>query len=342
MKHHPLIPFHSSRQSRLGGLPAALWAPSNAFAIEYGYVALGFALIFLLLLFLRRRGKKYSAPSSPLENPTFITAVLDAAAEQRVRADIACANPDRNYPPTSGYFVKQNNNDAIYIVTHDAAVASTWKNVSVNVFFNFTSRGERTFYHFTALVINVRPQEGRAILALERPKMLTNNQRREFARISPEADMVAAVALWPCGPNEPLPEGMSALGRPNYAYRPPKLAQIVLMDISAGGALVRLSAAQVAALDKTYAVGEKFYFMTALKNLKDDGMMTMFYAVVCRRTILRKETGHIELGLQFLYWCSPGALTAGLEWQPVEEDGEVPPLLRWTSRAAARMKRMAE
>lgn len=346
------IPFLSRENGGgLASIPmgaAVAWSPQNTLSPTFLYIAGGLLLaVALLLLFLHRRQRKQDEiPLTPLEEPGFIGEIFTNCADERLRMAISCSRNKLSSSQATGTLLPPEEGDLhapLSLVLSEAPKPEEWAEAPVDVYFRFNADGEKTFYHFSSFVQSLHQKDGAWYMTMARPSVLTNNQRREFVRVVPPTDIVEAITAWPLSaqPLLTLPTNARDLGRPPFAYRPPRVILLEMMDISAGGMRLRLPVAQVRAKQVRCAPGMRFAVLLLVDALRPDGSRQMLWvATTVRRAVLSADKAHVELGVQFTHWAPTTALTDPINWEPVEADGEVPFLLRWVSRVNTLLARL--
>ena len=332
-----------------GGAGAFAWAPSNTLSPEFLSIAGGLLIaVALLLMALHRRQPPPSTEPflSPQENPAFITSIFQQCADRRVPLSIICTGRSLKSTSLTG-ILKLREDDPqgpLTVVLNDARHAESWIGAPVDVYFHFNEARGKTFYHFSTFIQSLEVVEDEPLLRLTRPSVLTNNQRREFVRVEPPTDMVDAITAWPlkCGSLPTLPALPRDLGRPPFAYRPPRVILMELVDISAGGLCLRVPVAQVCTKQVRCAPGTRFVVLLAVNSLQPNSARQLLWlAAVVRRAITNEAKTHVDMGMQFSHWALADALAAPIDWQPVALDGEVPFLLRWVSRVNSHLARLS-
>lgn len=323
------------------------WSPQNTLSPEFMWIAGGLLLaVALLLTVLHRKQRKTETALTLLEDPNFISDIFNNCADQRLRVSITCSRNALSSTQTMGHLKTPEEGELhspLTFVLSDAPKAEEWAEAPVDLYFHFTVDGEKTFYHFSSFTQSIEQKDGAWQMTVARPSVLTNNQRREFVRVEPPVGIVEAITAWPLpqGPLLTLPTMAHDLGKPPFAFRPPRVVLLEMMDISAGGMRIRLPVAQIRAKQVRCAPGVRFILLLAVDAQRADGGHQMLWVTATvRRAVLTPDKIHAELGLQYTHWAPAASLTDPIHWEPVEADGEVPFLLRWVSRVNALLSRL--
>jgi len=119
------------------------------------------------------------------------------------------------------------------------------------------------------------------------------------------------------------------LGIPMCTYRPQKVSQVALLDISAGGVRLRLDADRCRQLPDGLRSGDAFIVMIVFADWQGDAEpRQIWFKCECRHTGVHAD-GNPLIGLQFHSWSLTEKLTDPIVWTDLEEHEEVPPLFEW-------------
>ena len=336
----PALPLH-------GVALGNLWVPHNSVSPELVYTMGGLLLAVALLLFvLHRRQKNMAEAANLMENPAFIQQVLENSVHQRRKFAVVCTRKKLSTHTLNGHLVpSEEKRKEVVLELVAPEKPEEWAAAPVDVYFYLQKGEAKEFFHFASFVSQVEQGPSGWCLTLPIPSALTSNQRREFLRIEPGAGMVAAVTAWP-QPHSTLltlPTMPAELGRPPFAYRPPRVLLLELMDIAAGGVRLRLPVAQIRTSQALCAPGSRYIILLAVDALRSEGdRQLVWICATVRRAVILPGKSHVDLGMQFTHYCMVDKLSQPLEWLPVEPDGEVPFLLRWVGRANILLTRLTD
>jgi len=209
-----------------------------------------------------------------------------------------------------------------------------WLHPAVDVFFQSTEKGQVVFYSFRAEVREAVVNGPRLLMALPLPVKLNREQKRDFFRITPLSSVVRAMALWPVDAEQAWLGEISgrSLGKPVYGFRPGKMSQVILEDISAGGVRLGFESSHHRSLGHKHTVGDNFILLTVLTDASGEGSQQYWFNCLCVHT--EQSVGRTEpvVGLQFQAWCVTERLTDALVWESMGDGGDVPPLSVWLTR----------
>lgn len=315
-------------------MPLVLLESTSAVSLEYIILTLlGFAVLAIILYFVHRYyQKKALEEREPLERPSVIRSILSAALDSRSRIDIFLANGVRLATPLAG-FIEKLETKSLFINVGKLKLPEKIRLFPLLFYFQLGSGHDKVFYSFTGSISDFSTENGLLSLQIHVPKALTNAQKRDFVRINPGPGMLEALVVWKIGPvlgPSTLPESAAVLGSPHFSYRPPKSAQVALVDISGGGALLRFAGERQQECGQHFIVGDTCCLLVLLHDLDNDKTFTVWLAGTCRRTACTSGTANMDVALQFTHWAQVEKATSPIRWNPVQREGEVPAILTWT------------
>lgn len=335
MTHVSTQPFLGKAPPRtVWPMPLVLLESTSAVSIEYIILTLlGFTILAIILYFVHTyHQKKALEEREPLERPSVIFAILSAALDSRSRIDIFLANGVRLATPLAG-FIEKLEAKSLFINMGKLKLPEKIRLFPLLFYFQLGSGHDKVFYSFTGSISEFSSEKGLLSLQIPVPKSLTNAQKRDFVRINPGPGMVEALVVWKVGPvlgPGTLPASAAELGSPHFSYRPPKSAQVALVDISGGGALLRFAGEHQQECGQHFSVGDTCCLLILLHDLDSDKTFTVWLAGTCRRTTCNSNTANMDVALQFTHWAQVEKATSPIHWNPVQREGEVPAILTWT------------
>lgn len=315
-------------------MPLVLLESTSAVSIEYIILTLlGFSILAIILYFVHRYHKKKALEEGePLERPSVIHSILSTALDSRSRIDIFLANGVRLASPLAG-FIEKIESKRLFINVGTLKLPQNLCASPLLFYFQLGTGHDKVFYSFTSVINEVVTENGLLSLQINLPKALANTQKRDFVRINPGPGMVEALVVWKMGAvlgPSTLPPSAAVLGKPHFGYRPPKSVQVTLMDISAGGVLLRLAGERIQECGHYFSVGDTCCLLALLHDLDSDKTFTAWLAGTCRRTTCTSDTENMDVALQFTHWAQVENATSPIHWNPVQREGEVPAILTWT------------
>lgn len=317
-------------------MPLVLLESTSAVSIEYLVIVFLACLALGGILYVVNTYHKNKAleEGELLERPSVIRSVLTAALDSRSRLDIFLANGLRLSRPLAGCIEKIGSKN-LNITLGGATLPANLRSFPLLFYFHLGSGHDKIFYSFTGSISEITTIDGHFSMEIAVPKILTNAQKRDFVRICPGPGMIEAMVVWKIAPvlsEGSLPTTVQNLGSPHFSYRPPKVAQIALVDISGGGVLLRIAGERLAEAQIQFATGDSCCMLVLVRDIESDKILTLWLAGICRRVLCPKHTTNIDAGIQFTHWAQVEKPSTPIHWSPVLRDGEVPSLLAWTLR----------
>lgn len=324
-------------------LPLVMYETTNMVSTEYIILALLGCLLLAVGLYVLNifQKKKLLEEGELLERPSFIRKILTNAQDSRSRFDIFLSTQARLGHPIMGCLEELTAKN-LTINLGKTKLPPELHRTPLVLYFQLGTGSEAIFYSFTGTLSAYEAKDSGHYITLALPKALSNTQKREFVRITPGPGMVEAVVLWrQKAPQDiqALPRQGQQLGCPDFTYRPPTAAQVALIDISGGGVLLRLAGPRLIQLNMHFAVGDNCCFLILLHDLDTDKIINLWLAGICRRVRQTQNTSNVDVGIQFTHWAQVEKPTQPIQWQAVQRDGEVPPILTWTLRVQTLLTR---
>lgn len=341
MPAKPRTPFPSATWP----VPLVMFETTSMVSTEY--MILVFVAVLLLAVGLYTlnvfQKKKLLEEGELLERPSFIAKIFALSLDSRCRFDIFPTTGARLGQSLMGY-MEELTATSLTINLGKAAPPPEVQSTPLICYFQLGTDKNSIFYAFTGTVAAHSVKDTGHCITLPMPKSLSNSQKRDFVRISPGPGMVEAVVAWKQAVSpepQPLPSQGQLLGNPDFTYRPPKAAQVALVNISGGGVLLRLAGTRLVELQIRPTLGDRWFLLILLHDLETDHIRTMWLTALCRRIRHTRDTPNVDIGLQFTHWAQVDKPSQPIHWQPVQNEGEVPAILTWTLRVQSLLTRRA-
>lgn len=228
----------------------------------------------------------------------------------------------------------------IFVTVGDSASTLNLVGEKVKVFFNITNKRKPAFYQFTTQVLDVKSYGSSQTLCLSMPARLETGQKRNFVRVTPQKTAVQALAMWslqsddPLQSHLPLPAYYGDLPGATFHYRPEKIHELFLENISAGGMRITITST----LDKYATInlrkGSRLLLLIVLRSDEDESLLPFW--LECKIRIVDDapdQNGVLTTGLSFTRWAIMElGKTVPISWFPVDSSGGVSPLASWVMR----------
>ncbi len=301
------------------------------------FVWLGVLLVFaVVLLLVWHAGKKHLARTAAVRDKrTAMTELFQRQMEQRARMDMFPHQRVGNKKANMFSGICTGCDD--HLLRFDFTLKpgmEAWPHVVVDIFFREQTEDDVNFYAFTATIQEQSLNGSRLQIRVPLPLELRRDQKRAFFRVTPQPQFIPALALWPVDPEHVWLSELNGrtLGKPVFGYRPGKVSQVILEDLSAGGARLGLEPHYFASLGARYQVGDTFILLAVLGNKAGQVEKQFWLNCVCVHRDASLGRSDPVLGLKFQAWCLTERLTQNIAWELPEEGGEVLPLHEWLMR----------
>ncbi|MEG2172780.1 MAG: hypothetical protein RRY29_05925 [Desulfovibrionaceae bacterium] len=333
--HHTVQSTRDMRQTRITWpIPLIVYETTTSPSTEYMLLMLSGALLLGIVLYGINwyHKKNVLEKGELLARPSVIRGVLTAALNARSRIDIFLATGERLTHPLTGC-LEAIEPKTLFINLGSAQPPEKFCSLPLRLYFFLGAGHDKIFYSFDGNILSRRVTDGALVVEMPLPQLLTNAQKRDFVRICPGPGMLEALFFWkfaltPCAEN--LPDTAQNLGKVHFSYRPPKAVQVALVDISGGGARLRLAGSRLNETGIRFDVGDRCCLLVLLRDIETDELITVWLAGICRRFVRSPKSTNLDTGLQFTHWAQVKKIDNPIHWQAVQSDGEVPPILVWS------------
>ena len=207
----------------------------------------------------------------------------------------------------------------------------TWTGEPVEVSFKLDYKSVSTYYRFVSQVIGMRTTPRTVVMDLVLPPLIHPMQKRHYVRIAPLPSHILGMGLWALDPAQPLPLDSTELGCAVVSYRPGKLTQCSLLNLSAGG--MRVEVPQVLLYQFSNLTLQSQLLCLLLLRSPDSGSpMPFWLASTVVGLMENQENATIILGIKFRAWSLSETGSSHIFWFPAGKSGEVSPLASWVLR----------
>jgi hypothetical protein len=295
---------------------------------------------FILYRAIKARRVRYN-PYGRIGDAKLIREIMQTAFDQRRPFEVQMWMEAGQRRPTLRCSPKYLGQDNFTIEINGLkSLSDRWIGRQVAVFFRIMSGKDFTYYTFTSCIDGIHmPGQDTCHVTLPMPERLENRQKRSFLRITPPKEFFMGGALWH-GANMPPPEKLgeiSAWPRPRLLCIPDRLEQFRVLDLSAGGARLRISQ-EVALAHSLHANSvEQVILMLDLFDPEQRRRLRFWLRCRVQRVWIEHASRDIYMGLQCLAWARPKERPhrhspAGIEWLRLSGANEVEPLGNWVMR----------
>lgn len=313
----------------------------DAASIRWWLVGLG-AVILCLIAFqlakILRAGRVKYSPHGSIADPKMIRNIIRAAYDQRRPFEVQVqTEPGRRRPFLRCAPEHFSSDSLTFEVSGLKTLSDHWLNRPVTVFFRILVGKELTYYTFLSRISGITlPAPDICHITLSLPTRLENRQKRSFLRITPPLEFFPGAAIW-YGDHFPKSEALSDITvwpRPRLFFLPERLEQFSLIDLSAGGARIRVPGQVVKNFQLQFNTAQRLILMLDLFD--PDQKKRFRYWLECRVQNVRAEHGNrdVHLGVQFLSWARAREIAAPehaacIDWLKLSSSNEVEPVGNW-------------
>lgn len=314
-------------------------------AIGLGSIVIVLSAAILIINVLHRR-RPY-VPQDWITDPKEIRSVFERALDQRSKFELQFSPGQGGRRPAlrciaarvEGRFLVL---EAIGLKT----LSDRWVGREMDCFFQIVHRGNALHHAFKSSLESIRVINDYCFIRIFIPERLESRQKRSYLRIVPPDEYLLGAAIWH-GEQMPPPkdhENLSAWPRPSLAYLPAVTRQIMVRDLSAGGARVHIPKDCLGNSAPHLTTGARILFMLDLWDPDKTKRMRCWMLCRVQNPVLDFETQGMDLGLQFLAWARPRETGEGgaLEWLRLSRSGEIEALGNWIMRRHLELFRESE
>lgn len=260
-------------------------------------------------------------------------ALLERAVDQRSTLRIENALSDIAPETVQGFCVKVTPTEMLVSVNNSVSGFDLIEKF-VKIYFTVKLKRKVNYFHCTTQVLEGKASAGSLLLRMSLPKAIDTGQKRNFVRVSPHKDAVLALAVWPLDKKDPLPLQYADLGPATFQFRPKRVHEIALENISGGGMRLIITVEESRHADIDLTLGSRLLVLVVLRS--DDSHKPLPYWVVGQvrmATELKSPQNGLAVGLSYLQWAAmEGGKTTPISWFPADTSGGISPLAAWTMR----------
>ena len=209
----------------------------------------------------------------------------------------------------------------------------TWTGEPVEVSFKLDYKNISTYYRFISQVTGMRTNPRTVVMDLALPLHIHPMQKRHYVRISPLPSHILGMGLWSLDPAQPLPLDSTTLGCAALSYRPGKLTQCSLLNLSAGGMRVEVPQVLLNQFPTNLTLQSHILCLLLLRSPDSERPMPFWLASTIVSLVENQEnTSAIIIGVKFKAWALSETGNSNIFWFPAGKSGEVAPLASWVLR----------
>ncbi|MDR0239033.1 MAG: hypothetical protein LBI88_02230 [Deltaproteobacteria bacterium] len=302
----------------------------SSVGLKFVLLAAAFALgLGCLVAFLRKRRRllRYAQQSRRI-----VQELLHNAIDQRSTLDLEFTSEDMQGRVLSATCSAVEDDRVLVDVGLEYSL-QTWIDEPVEVSFKIDYKTVSTHYRFGSQVIGMRTTPRTVVMDLALPLHIHPMQKRHYVRISPLPSHLLGMGLWPLDPAQPLPQDSTTLGSAALSYRPGKLTQCSLLNLSAGGMRVEVPQVLLNQLPSNLTLQSHLLCLLLLRSPDRENPMPFWLASTVVSLMEDKEnTASVIIGIKFRAWALSETGNSNIFWFPAGKSEEVAPLASWVLR----------
>ena len=298
--------------------------------LNFLFAALVFATgVCLLAAFLRKRSRRlrYARQSKRI-----VQELLLAAIDQRSTLELEFNSEEMHGRVLTGP-CSTVGNDTLSVDVGLEHSLQTWTDEPVEVSFKLDYKNVSTYYRFVSQVAGMRPSPRTVVMDLALPLYIHPMQKRHYVRISPLPSHILGMGLWSLDPAQPLPRDSTELGCAALSYRPGKLTQCSLLNLSAGGMRLEVPQVLLNQLPISLTLQSNLLCLLLLRSPDSEHPLPFWLASTVISLVENQENAAtVVIGIKFRAWALSETGSSNIFWFPAGKSGEVAPLASWVLR----------
>jgi hypothetical protein len=208
-----------------------------------------------------------------------------------------------------------------------------WSGESVEVSFKLDYKDTSAYYRFTSKVIDIRVHPQGVFVDLELPALIHPMQKRSYMRINPLPSHILGMGLWSLEAGQPLPQNSTNLGSASLSYRPGRLTQCSLLNLSAGGMRMEVPLVLLGQFPTHFTLTSQLLCLLLLRSPDSEQPMPFWLAsTVISLAEDTEDNANVIIGVKFKAWALSETGNCDIFWFPVGKTGEVSPIASWVLR----------
>ena len=302
------------------------------FEVSLELIAAFVLVLSCLIFFSLSLRKRNTSRRHARQRKRIAKELLLKAIDQRSTLEISFASEEMQGRVLSGACSSIEDDDVVIVDVELTHSLQTWIGEYVDVSFKLQYKDIANYYRFPSEILGMR--DGRQAISIElaQPPHILPAQKRDFIRITPMPDHILGIGLWSLEPGQPLPLDSTKLDSASLSYRPGKLAQCSLLNLSAGGLRMEVPHALQRQLSAALTLESQLLCLLLLRAPDSDHLMPFWLA--CRIVSLAEDpkTHNVIISVKFKAWALSDTGSSGIAWFPAGKSGEVTPLASWVLR----------
>jgi len=291
--------------------------------------------VIVVLSYLKRKHGSY-VPAGWILRPAEIAQQLQTAIDQRGKVELQFHTPGARRHTTTCLPVALEHDTLLLECSGLEKLSPGWIGRSVECFFCLKSGTHPVYYTFVTTIAGIRMEgEGICMMNVRLPEVLEQRQKRAFLRVEPPEQYVLGMALWaePLDTTGSMKMNIKDWGKPALVFIPNKTSDIELVNISAGGARLKVRRERAKKCGLTFTIAERFMLLLDLWE-PELGKRDRYWLLCRTQTpFIDFETRDVDLGVQFIgYARNRENSTHELVWQPMKAGEGIEVIGNWAMK----------
>ncbi len=230
----------------------------------------------------------------------------------------------------------------IILYVPEGNIVNGWDDAPIEVYFQLTSRGQGTLYHFASFVQKIFSVNGKHYLLIIYPSVLSNSQSKEEVRVEPLPENIAAASIWFYPKYSHFqPEHTSGLGKALGTFTPNGASDLRIVNISATGTRLRFVADDFKKLSfSVEKYVEAVLFLSVKTTHENSQRMTLWLKCECKGLAPCADSQCVDVRFNFTHWVQVFEKTNDIQWKTATDYERVPPILHWIMSSSSASKKV--
>lgn len=301
--------------------------------------------VIAVMSYLKRKHGGY-VPAGWVMRPADITNQLQQAINTRRKVELQFHTPGMRRHSTMCSAIALEHGTLLIECSGLSKLSPKWIGRHVECFFSIEENNRLTFYTFISTIAGIRMEgENICMMNIRMPEVLEQRQKRSFLRIEPPEQYVLGMALWAekLDSSGSIPLDIKAWDKPELVYIPNKTAELELVNISAGGARIKIRREVAKKCNLTFTIAERFMLLLDLWE-PELGKRDRYWLLCRTQTpFIDFETRNVDLGVQFIGLAkNKENSTHTLVWIPFKKEDGIEVIGNWAMKRHLEMYREKE
>ncbi|MFV0422810.1 hypothetical protein [Oleidesulfovibrio sp.] len=291
--------------------------------------------VIAIMSYLKRKHGGY-VPAGWVMRPADITRQIQSAIDARRKVELQFHTPGMRRHSTSCSAIEIEHGTLLLECSGLSKLSPKWIGRHVECFFSVVVNKRVIFYTFVSTIAGIRMEgENICMMNIRMPEVLEQRQKRSFLRIEPPEQYVLGMALWAekLDSSGRIPLNVKEWDKPELVYIPNKTAELELVNLSAGGARIKIRREVAKKCNLTFTIAERFILLLDLWE-PELGKRDRYWLLCRTQTpFIDFETRNVDLGVQFIGLAkNKENSTHELVWVPFKQEDGIEVIGNWAMK----------